>query len=86
MRRELVGTLTHGREPSTEYSTGAGGRARRPLLRRRNILAKSRVPHEAFLLAGLFEVLFNFAVRAAVALPVFLWLRTPPTAASPSPP
>jgi hypothetical protein len=39
----------------------------------RNILTRSRTPHEALMLAGLFEVLFNFAVRAAVLLPVFLW-------------
>lgn len=48
----------------------------------RNILSKSRVPHEAFLLAGLFEVVFNFAVRLAVALPVFLWLGTPPASSA----
>lgn len=42
----------------------------------RNILKKSMVPHEAFLLAGLFEVLFNFAVRLALALPLFAWFKT----------
>src|SRR5687767_6990605 len=39
----------------------------------RGILTKSRTPHEAPLLAGLFEVLFNFAVRAVVLLPVYFW-------------
>ncbi|HEX7956340.1 MAG TPA: hypothetical protein VF508_05315, partial [Pyrinomonadaceae bacterium] len=41
----------------------------------RRILTKSRVPHEALLLAGLIEVFFNFAVRAAVLMPVFAWLN-----------
>lgn len=40
----------------------------------RNILTKSRTPHEAIMLAGLFEVLFNFAVRTVVLLPVLVWL------------
>lgn len=39
----------------------------------RRILTKSRMPHEALLLAGLVEVLFNFAVRLAVLLPVLVW-------------
>ena len=39
----------------------------------RNILTKSRTPHEALMLAGLYEVLFNFAVRAAVLLPALAW-------------
>lgn len=39
----------------------------------RRILTKSRMPHEALLMAGLVEVLFNFAVRLAVLLPVLLW-------------
>lgn len=39
----------------------------------RGILTKTRTPHEAPLLAGLFDVLFNFAVRALVLLPVYLW-------------
>ena len=39
----------------------------------RSILTKSRTPHEALLLAGLFEVLFNLAVRAFVLLPVYVW-------------
>lgn len=39
----------------------------------RSILTKSRTPHEAPLLAGLFEVLFNLAVRAVVLLPVYVW-------------
>jgi lipopolysaccharide transport system permease protein len=43
----------------------------------RNILTKSRTPHEALLLAGLIEVLFNFAVRLAMLLPVFVWFGMP---------
>lgn len=39
----------------------------------RAILTKSRIPHEAILLAGVLEVLFNFAVRLAVLAPVLLW-------------
>ncbi|MCA1632269.1 MAG: ABC transporter permease [Acidobacteria bacterium] len=42
----------------------------------RNILTKSRIPHEALLLAGLFEVLFNFIVRLVVLLPVLIWFRS----------
>ncbi|MDT5293806.1 MAG: lipopolysaccharide transport system permease protein [Acidobacteriota bacterium] len=42
----------------------------------RAILAKSRLPHEALLLAGLIEVLFNFAVRLLVLLPVLLWFKS----------
>lgn len=41
----------------------------------RNLLTRSRVPHEALLLAGLYEVLFNFAVRLAVLLPVLVWFK-----------
>lgn len=40
----------------------------------RNILTRSRTPHEALLLAGLFEVAFNFCVRAAVFAPALVWL------------
>lgn len=43
----------------------------------RKILTKSRTPHEALLLAGLVEVLFNFVVRLAMLLPVFIWFGTP---------
>lgn len=41
----------------------------------RGILTKSRTPHEALLLAGALEVFFNFAVRAAVLLPLFGWIN-----------
>ncbi|HEX8131722.1 MAG TPA: hypothetical protein VF527_21685 [Pyrinomonadaceae bacterium] len=41
----------------------------------RNILIKSRTPHEALLLAGVVEVLFNFAVRLVVLLPLFIWFK-----------
>ncbi len=41
----------------------------------RSILTKSRTPHEALLLAGIIDVYFNFALRAAVLLPVFIWLN-----------
>lgn len=39
----------------------------------RAILTKSRAPHEALLLAGLIEVLFNLSVRLLVLLPVLVW-------------
>lgn len=39
----------------------------------RAILTRSRIPHEALLLAGAVEVLFNFAVRLLVLAPVALW-------------
>lgn len=41
----------------------------------RPILTKTRIPHEAILLAGLFDVLFGFAVRMAVLVPVLAWYR-----------
>ena len=47
----------------------------------RRILTKSRMPHEALLLAGLVEVLFNFAVRLVVLVPVLVWFGTRPGAA-----
>ena len=43
----------------------------------RGILTKSRMPHEALLLAGLFEVGFNFLVRLGVLLPVLVWFKMP---------
>ncbi|MEW5931133.1 MAG: ABC transporter permease [Gemmatimonadota bacterium] len=46
----------------------------------RAILTRSRVPHEAMLLAGMAEVVFNFAVRLAVVAPVLLWLGARPGA------
>ena len=42
----------------------------------RNILTKSRTPHEALMLAGVFEVAFNFCVRAAVIVPALVWFGT----------
>ena len=42
----------------------------------KNILTKSKIPHEALLLVGIVEVLFNFAVRLVVLLPVFIWFGT----------
>lgn len=47
----------------------------------RAILTKSRIPHEAMLLAGVVEVGFNFLVRLAVLVPVLLWfgVRWSPT-------
>lgn len=41
----------------------------------KNILTKSKIPHEAFLFAGVIEVLFNFAVRLLVLLPMFIWFK-----------
>jgi lipopolysaccharide transport system permease protein len=43
----------------------------------RDIVSKTRIPHEALLLAGLIEVLFNFAVRLLITLPVLVWYRSP---------
>lgn len=40
----------------------------------RAILTKSRTPHEALLLAGLLQILFNFTVRGAALLPLYVWL------------
>jgi len=39
----------------------------------RVVLVKSRVPHEAYLLAGLLEAIFNFVVRLAILIPVMVW-------------
>src|SRR6185369_17918448 len=36
----------------------------------RAVITRSRVPHEAFLLAGLFETLMNCAVRVALLVPL----------------
>ncbi|MBV9773019.1 MAG: ABC transporter permease [Gemmatimonadetes bacterium] len=46
----------------------------------RAILTKSRIPHEAFLLAGVLDVLFNFAVRLLVLVPVLAWFGVRPAA------
>lgn len=43
----------------------------------RDIVSKTRLPHEALLLAGLIEVLFNFAVRLLITLPVLAWYQSP---------
>lgn len=45
----------------------------------RAILTRSRIPHESFLLAGMLDVLFNFAVRALVLLPVLAWFGARPS-------
>ncbi len=47
----------------------------------RSMLAKINFPREALILAGLGEVLFNFAIRLVLMLVVFLWFRiaVPPT-------
>jgi lipopolysaccharide transport system permease protein len=44
----------------------------------RAVLGKSRLPHEAFLLAGVLDVLFNFAVRVLVIVPVLVWYGAGP--------
>lgn len=49
----------------------------RQLSAAREILTKTRIPHEALVLAGLYEVVFNFTVRFAITLPVYFWLRSP---------
>ncbi|HEY0153591.1 MAG TPA: hypothetical protein VGB92_16400 [Longimicrobium sp.] len=45
----------------------------RSLTASRAILTKTRIPHEAVLIAGVLEALFGFAVRLAVLLPVLAW-------------
>lgn len=39
----------------------------------RQVITRSRVPHEAFLVAGAIETLFNCAVRAALLVPVLFF-------------
>lgn len=46
----------------------------------RALITRSRVPHEALILAGLFETLFNFAVRLIVLVPVLFYFDMPPRA------
>jgi lipopolysaccharide transport system permease protein len=43
----------------------------------REIVSKTRIPHEALLMAGLIEVLFNFAVRMVITLSVLVWYKSP---------
>lgn len=43
----------------------------------RALITRSRVPHEALILAGLYEVLFNAAVRLAVLAPFLFFFRMP---------
>ena len=43
----------------------------------RSMLAKINFPREALILAGLGEVLFNFAIRLVLMLVVFVWFRLP---------
>ena len=47
----------------------------------RSMLTKINFPREALILAGLGEVLFNFAIRLVLMLVVFVWFRiaVPPT-------
>jgi lipopolysaccharide transport system permease protein len=47
----------------------------------RAILTKTRIPHEAVMLAALMEVLFNFAVRAMLLVPVLAWYGVRPSPA-----
>jgi lipopolysaccharide transport system permease protein len=49
----------------------------RQLTASRDILTKTRIPHEALLLAGIIEVLFNFVVRFGVMLPALIWFEMP---------
>ena len=49
----------------------------RQLSTARDILTKTRIPHEALVLAGVYEVVFNFAVRLVIALPICFWLKSP---------
>ncbi len=43
----------------------------------RDIVSKTRMPHEALLFAGLIEVLFNFSVRLIITLPLLAWYKLP---------
>jgi lipopolysaccharide transport system permease protein len=43
----------------------------------RDIVSKTRIPHEALLLAGIIEVMFNFGVRLMIAVPVLVWFKSP---------
>lgn len=43
----------------------------------RDIVTKTKIPHEALLLAGLLEILFNFAVRLIATLPALIWYKSP---------
>ena len=42
----------------------------------KGMLAKINFPREALILAGLGEVLFNFAIRVVLLVGVFLWFKT----------
>ena len=46
----------------------------------RGILSKVKVPHEAFILAGLGEILYNLTVRMLILFVALLWLGVLPTA------
>jgi lipopolysaccharide transport system permease protein len=41
----------------------------------KGMLAKINFPHEALVLAGLGEVLFNFAIRILLLVGIFIWFR-----------
>jgi len=43
----------------------------------RGMLTKINFPREALIMAGLAEVLFNFAVRILLLVPVYLWFQIP---------
>ncbi|HEY0149239.1 MAG TPA: ABC transporter permease [Allosphingosinicella sp.] len=43
----------------------------------RQLVTRSRVPHEAIILAGLFELLLNALIRLLVLAAALLWLRVP---------
>ncbi len=46
----------------------------------KSMLAKINFPREALILAGLLEVLFNFAIRVLLLVGIFFWYRvTPPS-------
>lgn len=47
----------------------------------RQMITRSRVPHEALILAGVLDVLLNCAVRLAVLVPVLLAFHVPMSAA-----
>jgi lipopolysaccharide transport system permease protein len=43
----------------------------------RDVLKKSRLPHETYLVAGALEVLFGFVVRLVLLVPVLVWVGAP---------
>jgi lipopolysaccharide transport system permease protein len=52
----------------------------RQIITSKSMLAKINFPREALVMAGLYEVIFNLAIRMILLLGVFFWFRiTPPS-------